>query len=317
MLYVLAVGRDMEKSFPLYKEFVDTLLKAFSDTQVYFYENNSKDKTKELLADYAATNSSFHLTMENLTHDELLRLSRASRLNNDPNRMACIAFARNKLLDAIEPLIKEDDIVLWIDPDMHKIPLMDILIHWIRNFPKGVDALFANGLSVNGKYYDAFAYRDKKWLISVELMGDGPWRQNCYNEIQRVIPMDSQLIPVYSAFGGLALYRGTSIKGSRYCGEVNAEYDWYVKSLRKIQPNHPNFCFMRENKIPENIDSRIQGVYLFDKKGDPDALFYKHCSDYNFPAICEHVVFHASMMRKGHNKLFICPSLVYFSDHWA
>lgn len=313
MLYVLSVGRDLENSFPTYKRFVQELLFTFSDTKFYLYENNSEDATKILLNEFAEECKSFIHFSEDFSMEKLRSFSYALRADFKPNRMECIARARNKILDIVEPLLKDDDLVIWIDPDMRDIPYMPTLIHWVRNFPKGVDALFANGQSVNGKYYDAMAYSDPIYPLGIELVDQEPWLYEKYKYIQQTIPFDAPFRRVFSAFGGLAIYRASSIRGCRYKGEPTREYHEYAKWICKTFPENPMVKSLLSAKHPVHIKGCVMGNYLFGKND----WFYRNCYEYNFPVMCEHIIFHVSMILKGHDKLFICPSLIYFSDHFA
>ena len=77
----------------------------------------------------------------------------------------------------------------------------------------------------------------------------------------------------------------------------------------KENPDHIYVKKVKE-KPTTHIQGASQGIYLFDKE-----LFYRNCSGYNFPVICEHVPFHASMIARGYDKLFVLPPLIYVSDH--
>lgn len=45
---------------------------------------------------------------------------------------------------------------------------------------------------------------------------------------------------------------------------------------------------------------------------DPKALIWRVSSFvYQYPSVCEHVPFHASMIVRGHRKLYINPKLVF------
>lgn len=307
MLWCLAVAKNIEQTIPVFAEFIQTLLTHLSDTQIWIYENNSKDSTKSELEKLVKPN--VHLISETLTDEQLL--GRACTKENKPCRMEAIASARNRLLDSIGPNMKDDDIVLWIDPDMPRVPVMETLIHWIRNFPAWADALFANGLSVNGKYFDSYAYRDKRFPFGYELLKEGEWigEKNSAVQIQR--QMNEPMIPVYSAFGGMALYRAKAIKGLRYSGTPTEDYAWFVeKTLRENPDGGHELAVKKETDPQTHIDGRLQGVYLFGR-------WFWNSSGYNFPVLCEHVTLHASMIHRGFDKLFVCPSLVYFSDHFA
>ena len=317
MHYILAVGRNCQESFPLYREFVQILISSFPDTKAFFYENNSEDSTPRLLKEFSYVCPSFQYKSETITLEEERVYGKAIRLDYSSNRMANISRARNILLDWIEPMMNDSDLILWIDLDMPRLPLMDLLIHWIRNFPPNVDALFANGTSMNGRYFDAFAYNDEVYPFALELAYQDRFWGEKYRYIQKPFPIDAPFRKVFSAFGGLAIYRAGSIRGCRYSGVPTEDYDWYAHYIIKKYPESPMVQWILSNQPKQQLHGANLGVWLFGKDDIPKKLFYYNCNDYNFPTICEHMTLHASMIRKGHDQLFICPSLVYFSDHWA
>lgn len=331
MLYILSVAKNISQSFPVFCEFIGKISEKHSELKVCIYENNSTDGTQDLLSKWSLTDSRFSVMSETFTNAQLLAKGRACTKDNTPCRMEMIAFARNQLMEYVEPQLNDDDFVIWIDPDMKQCPHMDTLLFWLSKFPSWSDALLANGLSVNGKYYDSYAYRDRVWPFGVELLGEGykttlddgkhspnDWTVDKNKSVQKEYPFQGQMIPVLSAFGGLGIYRAKAIKGCRYSGTPTDDYNWLVDEICKNTEIHPHVKFVKGWKPETHIEGRLQGVYLFDSdEKNVNRRFYRNGSGYNFPVMCEHVTFHASMIRKGYANLFMCPSLLYFSDHWA
>lgn len=61
-----------------------------------------------------------------------------------------------------------------------------------------------------------------------------------------------------------------------------------------------------------STDNTVQGAcydFLFSNE-NKKRMFYKNNSGYAFPAVCEHVTFHADMLKRGH-KLYIDPQFVF------
>ncbi len=204
--------------------------------------------------------------------------------------------------------VGEDDLTIFIDPDIPTAFPVDCLVSLCRSFPQGAHAFFANGLSGNMKYYDAYAYRDTQHPFGAELLGEEIFDFK-YKSVIKQIPFDAQPIPVLSAFGGLGIYKSTCIRGLRY--SAIPTQDLHILNLRIMKEN-PDHLYVKKvkEKPTTHIEGVSQGIYFFDKE-----LFYRNCSGYNFPVICEHVPFHASMIARGYDKLFVLPPLIYVSDH--
>ena len=310
-LFCGAVTRNLEKSFPNFKQFMYSLFGELTDLQLFIYENNSTDNTKKLLEDWATLDKRVHVKCEVFSKEFLLEQGYARAYDNIPCRMESISTARNKLLEWMESFgmgVGDDDLTIFIDPDIPTVFPVECLVSLCRSFPQGAHAFFANGLSGNMKYYDAYAYRDTQHPFGAELLGEEIFDFK-YKSVIKQIPFDAQPIPVLSAFGGLGIYKSICIRGLRY--SATPTQDLHTLNLRIMKEN-PDHLYVKKikEKPTTHIQGASQGIYLFDKE-----LFYRNCSGYNFPVICEHVPFHAAMIARGYDKLFVLPPLIYVSDH--
>ena len=310
-LFCGAVTRNLEKSFPNFKQFMYSLFGELTDLQLFIYENNSTDNTKKLLEDWATLDKRVHVKCEVFSKEFLLEQGYARAYDNIPCRMESISTARNKLVEWMESFgmgVGEDDLTIFIDPDIPTVFPVECLVSLCRSFPQGAHAFFANGLSGNMKYYDAYAYRDTQHPFGAELLGEEIFDFK-YKSVIKQIPFDAQPIPVLSAFGGLGIYKSICIRGLRY--SATPTQDLHTLNLR-IMKDNPDHLYVKKikEKPTTHIQGASQGIYLFDKE-----LFYRNCSGYNFPVICEHVPFHAAMIARGYDKLFVLPPLIYVSDH--
>jgi len=311
-LYITCVAKNIESSFI---NFTQTILPILSkiDSILFIYENNSTDKTKEMLELLKNTlKNKMVLITEDLTDEYLLDNTYGRTYDNKPCRPECISRARNIVLDAMEKY-PVPDFILALDPDIPQSLDPDNILSHIQNFPENVDALFANGLAQSMKYYDDFAYRDSTYPLGSDIVGE----KGLYNEkltySQRVIQFNQEPIPVYSAFAGMAIYRGSQVRGLRYSAVPTPDYCAFIQKFLKEHPENHYVKKYEEIKKLTHIDGVCQGFYLFGK----DKIFFRNSSGYAFPILCEHVTYNASLIMKGHNRLFISPSLIYISDHWA
>lgn len=311
-LFCGAVTRNLENSFPNFKQFMYSLFGDLHELQLYIYENNSTDRTKQLLEDWASVDKRVHVKCEDFTKEFLLAQGYATTYDNLPCRMESISAARNKLVEWMESEgmgLEENDLTIFVDPDIPTSFPVDCLRTLCRSFPAGAHAFFANGLSgVSMKYYDAYAYRDTQHPFGAELMGEEIFDLK-YKSVMKQIPFDGQPIQVLSAFGGLGIYKSQCIRGLRYSAVPTEDLHKLNLRFLKENPEHIYVKKVRE-KPTTHIQGVSQGIYFFDKE-----LFYRNCSGYNYPVLCEHVPFHASMIQRGYDKLFVLPPLIYVSDH--
>lgn len=294
------VAKNIEGSIFQLIQFLSELVKALPDAHFFLYENNSTDATRNYFPILQSLSPNVHIQSDTFTDEELLQRSIARSYENDPCRMEMIAYARNKLLAMIRAhgYGQDEDYVVMFDCDMVSIPT-EPLLERLRAFPDDVDVLFANGLSRNGQtYYDMYALRYGNNPFGPELLGETFWKtmpQICIKGT----------IPVISAFGGLAIYRGYCMKHSQYSAIPTQALDTLYKQLIK----QTSFTSSKET----HYNGVAMGIYLFGK--GPDNLFYVNNSGYNFPVVCEHSTFHADMMLRGHGRFRIDPDLKYYSNH--
>jgi hypothetical protein len=227
--------------------------------------------------------------------------------------MESIANARNNLLEMMAAHgYTDDDLIILFDSDIREAMPVDPLLRLIRDFPSDADGIFANGLSArNDRYYDMYALRflhgphGSKGLEGPELRGDEFWETLPQIKI-------TERTPVVSAFGGLAIYRGYCLKHNSYSVLPTKDLDRLYKS---ILPES-------EKQVETHYKGSLLGAYLFgegpydaSRSLNPSDIFYRNNSGYNFPVVCEHGTFHATMTMRGQGRFFIDPELLYYSDH--
>ena len=294
------VAKNIEGSIFQLIQFLNELVKVLPDAQFFMYENNSTDGTRNYFPMLQSLIPNIHIESDTFTHEELLQKCVARSCENNPCRMELISHARNKLLTMIRSngYGCDGDLVVMFDCDMVSIPT-EPLLERLRAFPDDVDVLFANGLSRNGQtYYDMYALRYGNNPFGPELLASTFWDsmpQICIK----------QSIPVISAFGGLAIYRGECLDNSRYSAIPTRALDTIYKQLIK----QTGFTPSKET----HKNGAAMGIYLFGQ--GPEDIFYLNNSGYNFPVVCEHSTFHADMMTRGYGRFRIDPDLKYYSNH--
>lgn len=192
--------------------------KKFKDYKIVVYENDSNDNTRTIL------NSLKKDSIDYIFEDGV----------NIPNRTMRIAHCRNKILDHVNKFYSNYDYLLMLDLDdvLFTGKLIDTIHTCFLYKIEQWDAMFAN---CSDKYYDIYALRKKKYLMSCcwnnanTLQQKGMSRSMAYNEcIDKYIinyPVDTKLISVVSAFGGAGLYKLKSLENISYHGYEESHVD--------------------------------------------------------------------------------------------
>jgi len=171
----------------------------FEKFKMMIYENNSTDHTKEILEEFKKKHILFDYVSENI---------------NIPIRTQVLAHGRNTLLQYISGyeymiMVDLDDVISTFKPGQLKYLFQE----------KEWDALFANCL---GKYYDIWALRIGRdtWTpdCPFEVIDYDCWEMAQQYKSKRVVSQHQKqipirgLIPVDSAFGGLGIYKVSTIE---------------------------------------------------------------------------------------------------------
>ena len=296
MRVVLAgIVRNIESSIPILINFIKDLKNIVPALEICIYENNSTDNTKERLKELNEFFDFVQIKSENYSEEFFIQNFPARTFKNEPCRISKISFARNKLLEMIqEKYLDQNDFVIMMDMDIKKSPDVYNINQLLFGWPEGLHVLFANGVQHNGHYYDAYEFRSAELPYGPEILGETFWTDNHMAKIQHKYEPNSALIPVISAFGGIAIYKAHVIKGCNYSADITPALHEFYKGLPIIDPNpqtHYNGCGL--------------GIYK-------ENIFYKNNSGYNYPVCAEHVNFHLAIRANGYKNMFICPFLYYY-----
>ena len=268
----------------------------FKDYRIVIYENNSTDNTKQILNNFKS-NSKFIIKSENIdlknkTNFDLWAYTKITG-SDHPCRIELISNARNKVIDIINTSeFNNFSYVIWIDMDSNGWDINGIVNSFLNK--EAWDVVYAN---TPQKYYDIYALRDERFCFGPEIIGELFWTQLP----QFKINPNNNLIPVYSAFGGLGIYKKEIFKDHRFYFKVN---EYVKKQYSLILKN--NTIDEKILTIIENEDTKSPGGI----KDEESGIYWKANSGYNGPVVCEHVVLNFELVSHGY-KLFINPKMMY------
>lgn len=184
--------------------------KKFNDYAVVIYENDSNDNTRAILNKHKKAN--YHYIFEdNIT---------------EPRRTMRLANGRNKVLEKVKQLNSERNyysylIVLDMDDINNSGTFVDSIDSCFTPL-NDWDVLTGNQ---TGRYYDIWALR-KPGVIDYDFMRErktADFRKHA--EIEHLLGHThfekNGLLEVDSAFGGIAIYKISALKGCKYVGEYD------------------------------------------------------------------------------------------------
>ncbi len=315
---ICGVCRNVESRLEKTIMIMESIGRLFDDYRILVYENNSTDQTQTILLSWAQANPKVWVKSEILSRKELEDLIINVHSDGSLFIPEQISRARNIVLEeALSPAYEDFPYLIWMDMDFVKFPNLDGFIDTFHSLQEW-DAVFAYGVDPANMYWDWYAFRDANYPIGSELLGMDWW----YMDKQLSLSQKDPWYPVYSAFGGCGIYKKSSIQGCRYSALATADLEAHAKKLMEKR-GHPQILKYRTfNKnleaihlveeatphLPLILNPQI-GVVLHP---GPDALIWRMSSFvYQFPSVCEHVPFHASMIVRGYDKLYINPRLVF------
>ncbi len=221
--------RSVEPYIKNILEHIENCGKKFNDFSVIIYENDSSDKTRQILNENKRDNYYY------IFEDNIL----------EPKRTKRIERARNIILNKVREINKDKYYQYLILLDMDEANDKGTFVKTIDNcfLTDDWDVMTANQVD---KYYDLWALRNKDLYYDCWMEVDNN-KKICddYN-----IKYDSnQLIEVDSAFGGTAIYKLSSIPNTcNYNGEYkNGKEKCEHVDFNKCIKNHGGKIYINTN----------------------------------------------------------------------
>ena len=251
--------RDAEDRIPFLKERIKKLSKYFKDYRVIIVENDSSDRTRERLLEWAEENSK--VTILGCGHNSKkcsLKLPRTESHNVTWGRINKMQYLRNLYLDEVRTSYSNWNYMMVWDMDILGSVYIDGIANSFGYFGTKkftADAICANGIyrwMVIPLYYDTYAHRDKgdEFHISKKQLHD----------IDKGLTVRYSLgespKEVDSCFGGFTIYRISSVISSntRYgtttksSGDIECEHVVFNKPLSKVYMNPSMIHLVLQNE---------------------------------------------------------------------
>lgn len=189
---------------------ISYLSRFFKSLKCILFENDSNDGTPDIIKDYIARQDEmeFHLAtmkMDKVRHAQDKSLARRQDM----------ATYRNTYLDMIDRFKWDLDYLIVMDTDLVGGFSYEGILNSI-GFEKEWSLMGSNGILYreNNKklerlYFDTWAFRHFN-----------DWSEVCGEQANRMlVDRGQEPIPIFSCFGGMAIYKYNHIKGLRYTDE--------------------------------------------------------------------------------------------------
>lgn len=232
------------------------------------------------------------------------------------NRTEAIARARNIVLKvAMGKQFDDYKYVIWADLDFLEPWDIESIVETIFHPEQEWDAVFAYGA------YDLFAFRSAECPIGFELLGVSYWEK--LDQIRKAFTFnrESPWKKVYSAFGGLAIYKRTALKNCHYSGVITKDLEKLAAVWLEKARGQERICFLKEYEelLKKGMVIDLEGDRLDQRDTLPEQIgvrkpkskvvWFSCTPNTTLPWTCEHIPLHASMILNGHDKLFINPKI--------
>lgn len=216
---ITGLARDVAGTLPLTIRRLERLGGCFAEHAIVVYENDSRDATPRLLADWAGANRRVHVTSER-------RSDPVNPTTRCPARAARMARYRRECQAAVLARHAGYDAVIVVDLDLLGGWSLDGVAHTFGQ--EGWDFVGANGLIYRRRglrfddlrQYDTWALRLDAALTPLEPAWAGGM----------VYARGAPLVPVTSCFGGLGIYTMAAFRAGRY-GTDDLEHATFHRAL--------------------------------------------------------------------------------------
>jgi len=222
----VGITRDDIIQLPEVLRHIEYIGRSFADYRVIVFENDSTDATRIMLNIWKMINPKVQIISKDF-------------FNKKRPSIKFMADCRNEYLNELKsPEYDGFDIVIPIDMDMSygiDVRGMEDSFSKIDRW----DMVCSNGIfKAKGKMWDAFAFRSAEFPDSPESYkqkySKNYWAPEHISAIQKIYAPESDLVPVYSCFGGMAIYKRQLFEG---CSYDSIEHDCEHVALHECMRN--------------------------------------------------------------------------------
>ena len=188
----------------------------FSDYRIVIFENNSRDNTKNVIRQWMDRNNRVLGLLNDFDESKYKDIPKDSTyfLPNSRRRIQKYVDYRNIYMEYLKKMNFKSDYTVIVDMDVHRIDVKGFITSFGNKLEW--DVITANGYSTSPKlkrrYHDTYALCE---------LGNEKGKQTvddiiAYREIFSSLKKGMPFVRVFSAYGGLAIFKSSSLLSSRY-----------------------------------------------------------------------------------------------------
>lgn len=216
-IIICSIVRNAEKGLKRNIPEIKRLCQMFKGYKVFVYENDSTDKTKQLLQRWhdSDPDNVFISLNDTSVQPTIPSISDVPGINPfySHKRIDKMAMLRNAYMQFVDDMGWSADYLVVVDLDVARISADSILSSFVR---EDWDAVTAFGYSTSPKlkrrYHDTYALTE----FGDEANPQSEEKIVKLAEKYAKLKGEDSWIRVFSAFGGLAIYRFECVRGMRY-----------------------------------------------------------------------------------------------------
>lgn len=211
---IIGCARDIQEKLFRSIHQIERLGNLFLDYRIFIYESDSVDGTPDILRQWSENNPKVFYKSEKLGLPRLYDLSRS--------RFEIMAQIRNKTADFAQEHFSNFDFIIVLDMDLRGGFSQNGVLNSF-GYSGWWDVITANGLDLQAQYYYDMAvfYEKGDFSESCIEQRSGSNYASIKSGFQRP-RYDCGELPfaIGSGFGGLAIYKNSAFKESRYSAEL-------------------------------------------------------------------------------------------------
>lgn len=224
-----AMIRDGEEQIPRIIHDFERFEGRFKDWKLLIVENDSNDKTRELLLQWAKKNKRVKVLGCGVNARVCtMKLPKTEGHSITRSRIDKMCILRNIYLDYVKQHFKDYDFMVPVDVDMEGKMYMDGFFNslgWMISDPS-IDMLGANGiLKLPGGIYVPYDSYASTGLQESGVYSNDRWLSHAIKrKLEHLnVPPGDDPIPVDSCFGGAAIYRISSLIKTGFNYDLNKD----------------------------------------------------------------------------------------------